>query len=160
MLNRRATDRAPAGADLRALREAAPERRDALDAAGAMEFGLPHDRAARIAARRAFVDMKQLFMRAAEHLEHGKGAWLRAQVRAAEDPTDLWVLRNPLLTALRLEDDRTRALRAELYRSLDSVFPDRLCASVPGLDSLPPLPGAWSAGARGSQSRSGAAGRR
>jgi hypothetical protein len=84
--------------------------------------GLPADRAARVAARRAFVDMKQLFMRSVENLQHRKGAWLRAQVRTAEDPVDLWLIRGPLLAALR-EDDRTRSLRAELYRSLDSTFP-------------------------------------
>ena len=89
--------------------------------------GLPGDRDARLAARRAFAGMKQLFLRAAENLEHRKGAWLRAQVRAAEDPVDLWLLRGPLLAALR-EDDRedTRKLRAELYRTLDTTFPAAL----------------------------------
>jgi hypothetical protein len=100
--------------------------------------GLPADRDARIAARRAFVGMKALFLRAVEGLEHRKGAWLRAQVRAAEDPLDLWLLRGPLLAALR-EDDHpaTRNLRAELYRSLDNTFPMALgTAEVPG-------PAAW-----------------
>ncbi|HEX7689746.1 MAG TPA: hypothetical protein VF453_18720 [Burkholderiaceae bacterium] len=89
--------------------------------------GLPADRTARIAARHAFVGMKRLFLRAVENLEHRKGAWLRAQVRAAEDPVDLWLLRGPLLAALR-EDDRedTRKLRAELYRTLDTTFPAAL----------------------------------
>jgi len=85
--------------------------------------GLPADRAARIAARRAFVDMKLLFIRSVEKLEHRKAAWLRSQVRAAEDPLDLWLLRGPLLAALR-EDDRNRQLRAELYRTLDRSFPE------------------------------------
>ena len=85
--------------------------------------GLPADRAARIAARRAFVDMKQLFIRAVENLEHRKGAWLRAQVRAAEDPLDLWLLRGPLLAALREDEVATRKLRAELYKTLDQTFP-------------------------------------
>ena len=84
--------------------------------------GMPAERAARIAARRAFVDMKQLFLRAVENLDHRKAEWLRGQVRVAEDPIDLWLLRGPLLAALR-EDDSTRALRAELYRTLDSTFP-------------------------------------
>ena len=90
--------------------------------AGAEVPGLPADRVARIAARRAFVEMKHLFLRAVENLAHRKGAWLRDQVRSAEDPVDLWLLRGPLLAALR-EDDTTRSLRAELYRSLDSTFP-------------------------------------
>ena len=85
--------------------------------------GLPADRDARIAARRAFVEMKLLFIRAVENLEHRKGAWLRAQVRAAEDPLDLWLLRGPLLATLREDDLATRKLRAELYKTLDQTFP-------------------------------------
>jgi hypothetical protein len=81
-------------------------------------------RGARIEARRAFVEMKQLFMRAVENLAHRKGAWLRAQVRAAEDPIDLWLLRGPLLATLREDDVATRTMRAALYRSLDRTFPE------------------------------------
>ena len=81
-------------------------------------------RGARIEARRAFVEMKQLFMQAVEKLAHRKGAWLRAQVRAAEDPIDLWLLRGPLLATLREDDVATRTMRAALYRSLDRTFPE------------------------------------
>ena len=88
------------------------------------EVGLPDSRAARIESRRAFVEMKQLFMQAVENLAHRKGAWLRAQVRAAEDPVDLWLLRGPLLSALREDDVATRTMRAALYRSLDRTFPE------------------------------------
>ena len=87
-------------------------------------LGLPDMRDARIESRRAFVEMKQLFMRAVENLAHRKGAWLRAQVRAAEDPVDLWLLRGPLLSALREDDVATRTMRAALYRSLDRTFPE------------------------------------
>ena len=86
--------------------------------------GLPSVRSARTESRRAFVEMKQLFMRAVENLEHRKGAWLRAQVRAAEDPLDLWLLRGPLLATLREDDMATRAMRAALYRTLDRTFPE------------------------------------
>jgi hypothetical protein len=99
------------------------------DAAGQDATGMPGDRAARIAARRAFVDMKLLFIRSVANLEHRKGAWLRRQVRAAEDPMDLWLIRGPLLAALR-EDDKTRSLRAELYRSLDTTFPMAFAAAA------------------------------
>jgi hypothetical protein len=85
---------------------------------------LPAARDDRIETRRAFVEMKQLFMRAVENLAHRKGAWLRAQVRAAEDPVDLWLLRGPLLSALREDDVATRTMRAALYRSLDRTFPE------------------------------------
>jgi len=83
----------------------------------------PASRDDRIESRRAFVEMKQLFMRAVENLAHRKGAWLRAQVRAAEDPVDLWLLRGPLLSALREDEFATRTMRAALYRSLDRTFP-------------------------------------
>jgi hypothetical protein len=85
---------------------------------------LPGARSARIESRRAFVEMKQLFMRAVENLEHRKGAWLRAQVRGAEDPIDLWLLRGPLLATLREDDVATRTMRAALYRTLDRTFPE------------------------------------
>jgi hypothetical protein len=89
---------------------------DAVDLADA--------RCARIESRRAFVEMKQLFMRAVENLAHRKGAWLRAQVRGAEDPIDLWLLRGPLLATLREDDVATRTMRAALYRTLDRTFPE------------------------------------
>jgi len=88
------------------------------------QFGTPATRSARIETRRAFVEMKQLFMRAVENLEHRKGAWLRAQVRNAEDPIDLWLLRGPLLATLREDDVATRTMRAALYRTLDRTFPE------------------------------------
>ena len=107
--------------------------------------GLPQDRAARLAARRAFVAMKQLFMRAVETLTDRKGQWLRQQVRLANDPIDLWLLRGPVLGALRRDDAHSRSLRAELYRGLDTTFPEAF-----GLNegiSLPALPEPWEVGA-------------
>ena len=89
-----------------------------------VQMGLPATRSARIESRRAFVEMKQLFMRVVENLEHRKGAWLRAQVRGAEDPIDLWLLRGPLLATLREDDLATRTMRAALYRTLDRTFPE------------------------------------
>jgi len=86
-------------------------------------MGVAATRSARIESRRAFVEMKQLFMRAVENLEHRKGAWLRSQVRGAEDPIDLWLLRGPLLATLREDEVATRTMRAALYKSLDRTFP-------------------------------------
>jgi hypothetical protein len=110
--------------------------------------GLPQDRAARVAARRAFVEMKQLFLRATAPLEDRKGEWLRHQVRLASEPMDLWLLRGPVLRALSVDDQRHRSLRAEFYRSLDSLFPEAF-----GFDagaSLPPtMPAPWEAMAGG-----------
>lgn len=99
---------------------------------------LPASRSGRIEARRAFVEMKHLFMRAVENLAHRKGAWLRAQVRAAEDPVDLWLLRGPLLSALREDDLATRTMRAALYRTLDRTFPEAFGSAGTGV--LPAQP--------------------
>jgi hypothetical protein len=88
------------------------------------DCGMPADRAARLAARKAFVEMKQIFIRAVEPLPAAKGAWLRQQVRAATDPMDLWLLRGPVLAALFQDDRSTRDLRAAIYRGLDDLFPD------------------------------------
>ena len=97
---------------------------EADEAMFAGQVSLADTRSARIESRRAFVEMKHLFMRAVENLEHRKGAWLRAQVRAAEDPVDLWLLRGPLLATLREDDIATRTMRAALYRTLDRTFPE------------------------------------
>jgi len=96
------------------------------------DISLPAARAARMDSRRAFVEMKQLFMQAVQNLEHRKGAWLRAQVRAAEDPVDLWLLRGPLLATLREDDVATRTMRAALYRTLDRTFPETFGGSEVG----------------------------
>jgi len=108
--------------------------------------GMPADRAARIAARRAFVEMKQIFMRSVAHFQDRKGLWLRSQVRLANDPMDLWLLRGPVLAALRDNDSATRHLRADLYRGLDSLFPDAFSASQAARQPLLPEPWAiWAA---------------
>ena len=84
--------------------------------------GMPGDRGARMAARQVFVDLKLTFMHALR--EAADCDWLRAQVRAAEEPVDLWLLRAPMFAALSgtAPDQRTR--RQQLRRGLDSVFPD------------------------------------
>jgi hypothetical protein len=110
--------------------------------------GLPADRAARIAARRAFVEMKQLFMRAVADLSDRKGQWLREKVRLAHEPVDLWLLRGPVLAAVQRNDRGTRQLRAELYRGLDSIFPEAFGLNN-GMSSQPPLPDPWEIGAAG-----------
>jgi hypothetical protein len=98
---------------------------DLLDLSDLPDFsGLPGDRLARMAARRAFVDMKLLFMRAVADLSDRKGQWLREKVRLATDPMDLWLLRTPVLAAVQGNDSTSRQLRAQLYRGLDSIFPE------------------------------------
>jgi hypothetical protein len=84
--------------------------------------GLPHDRQAHAAARRAFVDLKRTFMHALEGLPGIE--WLQMQVRAAEEPVDLWLLRAPAFAALSGADPQVRQRRQQLRRGLDSVFPE------------------------------------
>lgn len=88
--------------------------------------GLPVERSARLAARRAFVELKLTFLEALA--EAPDAAWLRAQVRNAEEPVDLWLLRAPVFAALSgaAHGQRRRALR----RGLDSIFPDLDLASA------------------------------
>jgi len=86
--------------------------------------GLPHDRMARVAARRAFVTLKHTFQQAVAGLEGHDGNWLRNQVRSAEEPTDLWLLRSPVFEALAGNTLALRQHRQALRRGLDSLFPD------------------------------------
>lgn len=86
--------------------------------------GLPHDRHAVIAARRAFVALKLTFSDAVEQAEGIHTQWLRQQVRAAEEPVDLWLLRAPVFSALAGTDPDRRATRQRLRRALEAVFPD------------------------------------
>lgn len=86
--------------------------------------GLPHDRASRTAARRAFVDLKQVFMAAVETIPGDEGSWLRQMIRSAEDPSELWLLRAPVLRALSQRDEAARLWRQRLRQSLVALFPD------------------------------------
>ena len=86
--------------------------------------GLPHDRLARLAARRVFVDLKDRFIQAAAAIDGANASWLRQQVRSAEQPEDLLLLRGHLFAALAGPDDLRRETRRTLRRSIDSLFPD------------------------------------
>lgn len=95
------------------------------------DAGLPHDRAARMAARRAFVDLKLTFLEALNSLgshEVSSSAlppsWLRLQVERAEEPVDLWLLRAPVFSALAGLHPERRRQRQALRRALDTLFPD------------------------------------
>ena len=116
-----------------------------LPGPGVPGAGLPHDRFARVAARQAFVELKQTFLDALDVLpavRPGAGAgvvtgagagvlagvadveWLRQQVRSAEEPEDLWLLRALAFAALAGTDGERRRHRQALRRSLDRLFPD------------------------------------
>lgn len=85
--------------------------------------GLPSpQRRARIAARRAFVQLKQRFIDAVAGIEGSRGRWLRHQVRQTEAPVDLWLLRGAVFDALRAVDPDPTTRHA-LHQALDSAFP-------------------------------------
>ena len=97
--------RGPAGAaepPLSDPRAALAVRAAVMHAAAPRHFspgaGLPGDRGARSAARRAFVELKLDFLHALAGVPAAD--WLHAQVRSAEEPVDLWLLRAPVFAAL------------------------------------------------------------
>jgi hypothetical protein len=97
----------------------------------AQGFGLPGDRLALMAARRAFVEMKQVFMRAAADVDGSVGEMLKQRVRSANQPVELWRIRAVLLASLPAGHERALIHRIELHRQLDSLFPFNACATVP-----------------------------
>ena len=84
--------------------------------------GMPGDRSAHLAARQAFVELKQTYLHALQGTSDVD--WLRSLVRAAEEPVDLWLLRAPVFAALAGGTLEQRQRRQQLRRGLDSVFPD------------------------------------
>jgi hypothetical protein len=82
---------------------------------------MPGDRQARIAARSAFVNLKQTYLLAIEALPGPRAEWLRFQVRHAAEPADLWLLRAAVFDALPSQDHSRE--RESLQRGIESVFP-------------------------------------
>lgn len=86
---------------------------------------LPEEaRMARVAARKAFVEMKQSFMRAAAEVEGEQGRELQLQIRQATEVTELWRVRRALFLALPKDTARGNRHRGELRQHLDSAFPE------------------------------------
>lgn len=89
-----------------------------------LPFGMPDERLARMAARRAFVEMKSSFMRAAAQIEGHLGATLQRQVRLSGEVMELWRLRHTVLGALPRDTVESIYMRQELMHQLDSAFPE------------------------------------
>lgn len=119
----------------------------AASAAGDTQVGLPAERAARIAARHAFVQMKRSFIDGAALVPGSIGELLRGKIRQAHEPLDLWHLREVLLALLPDADAnpgaaalpgsggtgeeasievRAARCRADIQRQLQSVFAESL----------------------------------
>ncbi len=101
-----------------------------MDFEAGCDIGMPQDRRARLAARRAFVDLKHDFMMATAGLPGARGEWLRESVRRAEEPYRLWLLRNSVFAALGGNEADARCVRQALKTSLDTMF------SEPEADAL------------------------
>jgi hypothetical protein len=84
--------------------------------------GLPQERLARIASRRAFVEMKQCYMNAASDIAGATAAMLQLKVRRASEPWELWSLRAVILASLPSDHQRTTSHRLKLEREFDSIF--------------------------------------
>ena len=104
--------------------QAAP--RHFLDGAGLPGSGLPHDRRARLAARKAFIDLKQTFQDAVNSLQGARAEWLKHQIRQAEDPVDLWLLRGAVFAEL----PASAPLRQQLQMGIEMLFPDSAMPSM------------------------------
>jgi hypothetical protein len=77
-----------------------------------------------VAARRAFVEMKAAFLRAALDVPGATGLALQRQVQQACEAIELWRLRESLFMALPAGGQDIHSHRLELHRQLDTVFPD------------------------------------
>ncbi len=93
-------------------------------------FGLPDERLARVAARRAFVEMKMCFMRAAEDIEGADGERLQQEVRHATEVIELWRLRNAVLNAVPHGHERADMHRHELMQQINFAFPENIGTAV------------------------------
>lgn len=105
------------------MQNAAP--RNFTAEAASLGAARPQARAARMAARRAFVEAKQRFMASVAHLEDEPGRWLQHQIRQAQEPVDLWLLRSAVYRALTDGTPAGHTQRGELHRFLDTAFPGR-----------------------------------
>lgn len=87
-------------------------------------YGMPFERHAQLAARRAFVDLRQQFLEALKLLDGSRADWLRHQVQHAQEPIDLWLLRGAVYRALQALGTVAQRAETELRRAIDQVFPD------------------------------------
>ena len=98
----------------------APRHHLERDVVGHAADNLAQGQLARLAARRAFVNLKQTYLLVLEGACGSRADWLRHQVRQAAEPADLWLLRGLVFELLP-----DTAGRAELQRGLHTLFPPR-----------------------------------
>lgn len=88
-----------------------------------------HERGARIAARRSFVEMKSSLLQITADLAGPDAASLRDKLRRADAAVELWLLRHQVFDALPARGRATAALRGDLARRLEAVFADSAIGS-------------------------------
>ena len=93
-------------------------------AASLHAYGMQEERLARVAARRAFVEMKMTFMRAAADIPGSTGALLQRKVRLSTEVIELWRLRGALFAALPHDQGPFDMHRHELMQQLENIFPE------------------------------------
>ena len=94
----------------------------ALSSAASQSYGMPSERWARVAARRAFVEMKLRFMQAAKDVPGPRGERLSARVRSSTQAVELWRLRDELFEALDCSIERNQMHQQEIRQQLRQVF--------------------------------------
>ncbi|MFM8901673.1 MAG: hypothetical protein ACKOF9_17295 [Burkholderiales bacterium] len=95
----------------------------ALGSAASQSFGMPGERLARVAARRAFVEMKLRFMQAAKDVPGPRGERLAGKIRSSTQAVELWRLRDELFDALDCGNQQNQLHQQEIRRQLSHVFP-------------------------------------
>ena len=79
---------------------------------GGLRTGMQAEQRSRLSARKAFVDTKLMFMQVLAQIDrHDAGVeWLRKQVRSAQMPEDLWLLRAAVesICGVKLADGQLR----------------------------------------------------
>jgi hypothetical protein len=98
-----------------------PAPRHHLPRAALSGAGLPGDRLARLAARRAFLGLRQTYLQALDGAGAAGCEWLRRQVCSASEPGDLWLLRGAVFAALPQDDHRRE--RAAVQLGIEALFP-------------------------------------
>lgn len=92
---------------------------------GALTSNLTPERTARMAARQAFVDLKRAFMDAAVLIPGESGDRLRRHIRQANEPLELWHLRELVTSLLPADDSETVAfVRRRVRAQMQNVFAD------------------------------------
>jgi hypothetical protein len=92
---------------------------------GALTSNLTPARTARMAARQAFVDLKRAFMDAVAMIPGDAGDRLRLHVRQANEPLELWHVRDLVCQLMPGDqDERAAFARRRVKAQMQNVFAD------------------------------------